>query len=33
MGDDERILWPDNEKFFGILQDVFDSMKLSITIL
>jgi uncharacterized protein (TIGR00661 family) len=33
MGDDERILWPDNEKFFGILQDTFDSMKLSITIL
>lgn len=32
MGRDERILWPDNEKFFGILQDAFDSMKLPIKV-
>jgi uncharacterized protein (TIGR00661 family) len=32
MGDDERILWPDNEKFFGILQDTFDSMNLPIKV-
>ncbi len=32
MGDDERILWPDNEKFFQILQQTFDSMNLSIKV-
>jgi uncharacterized protein (TIGR00661 family) len=32
MGNDERILWPDNEKFFQILQDTFDSMKLPIKV-
>jgi uncharacterized protein (TIGR00661 family) len=30
--DDERILWPDNEKFFGILQEVFDSMLMPIKV-
>ncbi len=32
MGNDERILWPDNEKFFQILQQTFDSMNLPIKV-
>jgi uncharacterized protein (TIGR00661 family) len=32
MGDDERIIWPDNEKFFQILRQTFDSMNLSIKV-
>ena len=32
MGRDERILWPDNEKFFAILQDTFNSMNLPIKV-
>ncbi len=32
MRNDDRIIWPDNEKFFGILQDTFDSMSLPIKI-
>lgn len=32
MGDNEQILWPDNEKFFQILQQTFESMNLSIKV-
>lgn len=32
MPDDGRILWPDNDKFFGILQDVFNKLEEPISI-
>jgi uncharacterized protein (TIGR00661 family) len=32
MPDDERILWPDNDKFFGILQDVLNKLHKPISI-
>lgn len=32
FGDDDRIIWPDNEKFFQILRQTFDSMNLPIKV-